>query len=452
MKILLLGLLISAGALAQKNDLTHRPRSFMASGSKAVFVDFIEAKYQLNFDASTRNATAVATIKFDMPEAGKPIFDSVEDPRSIILNGENVSDRETKTPSRETRVRVINKELPVGSHVAVITVPIKTLVEWRDGGVRSAFWISDLSERRFLERYLPANLEYDQYKITMSVSFTGAKTKQKIYTNGELKDQGNNTFSIAYPDYYNATSIFFHTLPEGATEEVTFSLKSVEGRDVPVVIYILRPMLDGKTQLESLKNLTTQIFHELEGDYGAWPHPSVLIYNAGKGGMEYSGATITSISALGHELFHSYFARGMMPANGNSGWLDEALASWRDKGYRSQDELVGTSRMSAWPYYTRTTDASAYTFGEQFMSYMDGKFRAQGGLKPFMRHILEKRLFSPLFVEDFIQEMGSFYGTSVEEDFKKYTFGTKNSFNKDNKKIEHPVHQKMSLEELKSIL
>lgn len=451
MKFFLLGLIISTGVLAEKNDLTHRPRSFLVSGGKAVFVDFIEANYKISYHVKNRSAQVVATIKFNTPEAGRPIFDSVEDPSSITLNGEAVYANEIKTPSRETKVRVINKELSVGSHTAVISVPLKTLLDWRDGGVKSAFWISDLSERRFLERYLPANLEYDQVKMSFEVEFLGNKTKQKIYTNGVVEDKGNNTFNVSYPEYYNAASIFFHTMPEGTSDEMLFSLKSVDGREVPIVIYVAKPALKGTTSLETLRSLTTQIFHELEGDYGAWPHPSMVIYNAGQGGMEYHGATMTSASALGHELFHSYFARGMMPANGNSGWLDEALASWRDKGYQTLNELLGTSRMSNQAYYTRTTDYSAYTFGERFMSLMDGRFKAKGGLKPFMRHILEKRLFAPLFVEEFIKEMSDFYGESVEEDFRKYTFGTKNSFQKSLSE-EHPVHQKMSIEELQKHL
>lgn len=449
MKFFILGLLISTAALAEKNDLTHRPRAFLVSGGKAVFVDFIEANYKLLYNVKSRSATVAATIKFDAPEAGFPVFDVVEDPISVVLNGEVVRARETKTPSKETKVRVVGKEVAIGSHTLVVTVPLKTLLEWRDGGVKSAFWISDLTERKFLERYLPSNLEYDQYKMNFEVVFDGAKTKQKIYTNGKVTDLGNNSFSVAYPPHYNASSIFYHTVPEGSFSETEFTLKSVDGRDVPVLIYV------DKTQaasLETMKARTTEIFHELEGDYGAWPHPDVLIYNAGRGGMEYHGATITSESALGHELFHSYFARGMMPANGNSGWLDEALASWRDKGYQTITELQGTSRMSNWGYYNRTTDASAYTFGAKFMSLMDGKFKAQGGLKPFMRYILEKRLFAPLFVEEFIKEMGDFYGESVEEDFKKFTFGTKNSFQKSKTTTLHPVHQKMSLEELQKLL
>ncbi|MFP5385642.1 MAG: hypothetical protein ACLGHN_06150 [Bacteriovoracia bacterium] len=455
MKYFLLGLLLSGLALAQKNDLVHRPKSFSTAKGKAVFVDFITADYDISYNSALKSSSVTATIKFNAPESGHPIFDSVEAPLSIKLNGKEVTATETRTPSSETTVRVVDEAISSGSHTLVIQVPLKALVDYTSEGIKSAFWTSDLSERNFLERYMPANLEYDQVKMTFSVSFEGGKNKQKIYTNGVVraaKKAGKSVYKITYPSYFNASSIFFHTVPEGATNELEFSLRSVDGRNVPVVVYTSKSMWGGGASLDRLKTLTTEIFHELEGDYGAWPHPTLVIYNAGSGGMEYCGATMTSTSALGHELFHSYFARGVMPANGNSGWLDEALASWRDSGYQTLDTLSGRSMMSAHPYYTRTTDRAAYSFGERFMRLMDGKLKSKGGLKPFMRYMVEKRALAPLFVEEFIKEMSEFYGVSVEEDFKKYTYGTSNTFSTDLKSHDHKIHRKMTIQELQNYL
>lgn len=108
--------------------------------------------------------------------------------------------------------------------------------------------------------------------------------------------------------------------------------------------------------------------------------------------------------------------------------------------------------MSAHPYYTRATDSSAYSFGERFMSYMDGKLKEKGGLKPFMRYMVDQKIFAPIFVEEFIKEMSAFYGVSVEEDFKKYTFGNVNRFSESLKSGNSHIHRKMSLEELKNYL
>jgi hypothetical protein len=433
--------------------MNHRPKSFDTPQGRAVFVDFLTADYDIVYNLNQKKASITATIKFYAPEAGFPVFDSFETPSLIALNEEGVEASLVSTPDKETTVRVMNKAIAVGEHVAIITVPLTSLVEFSIKGVKSAFWTSDLAERQFLERYMPANLEFDQVKMTFSVSFVGGQGNQKIYTNGIVSEnKRENSFKITYPDYYNSSAIFFHTVPEGSTNELRFTLKSIDGREIPSVVYIAKTIFGGSGTLEKLKKLTTEVFNELESDYGAWPHPTIVIYNAGAGGMEYCGATMTSISALGHELFHFYFARGVMPANGNAGWLDEALASWRDDGYPTLSTLSGSSMMSSHPYYTRTTDRAAYTFGARFMSFMDGKLKSNGGLKPFMRDMVDKKMFAPFFVEEFIKGMSDFYGVSVEEDFKQYTFGKTNNFTTNQKSHSHLMHQKMSLEELKAHL
>lgn len=447
MKLLIAFSLFASLAMATDNDRIHTPRSFSVAGGKAVFADFTEAVYNITYDLNAQKASVVAEIKLETRESGFPIFDSVQAPSSVLLDGVAVTAVETKTPSRETTLRFVNKLTSPGAHTLKIEVPLTTLVKFSATGVSSAFWTSDLDERQFLERYMPANFEFDQVKMTFNVNFIGAKTKQVIYTNGTMTETKSNVFKISYPSYYTASSIFFHAVPQGTVTELRFSLKSIDGRNIPSVVYFSPSTFGGS--LERLKNKTTEVFHELESDYGPFPHPSITVLQAGSGGMEYCGATMTDFSALGHELFHSYFARGVMPANGNSGWLDEALASWRDDGYQTLDTLSGSTGMSSHAYYTRTTDTAAYSFGERFMSYLDGKTKAKGGLKPFMRYMVDKKTFAPLFVEEFIKEMNNFYGISVDEDFKRYTF-SKNSFAPTTKSSH--VHKKMSVEEMAKFL
>lgn len=440
------------GAFAK--HASFRPESFGYQQSKAIFVDYQTAHYKIQYDLEAKSAWVEAEMIFITSEAGYPIFDSVEVPSLVKLNGIEVTSNLTSTPSKETTLRVVDKIVSPGKHKLEIFVPLKALVEFKDGGVKSAFWTSDLSERNFLERYLPASFEYDQVKMSFDVLFLGFRSRQKVFTNGlvnESKVVNKTIYKITYPSYFNSSSVYFHTVPEGSVAETSFSLKSIDGREIPVVIYLPQSIFGNSSRtLETLKNSTTSIFHELEGDYGAWPHSSLIIYNAGAGGMEYCGATMTSTSALGHELFHSYFARGVMPANGNAGWLDEALASWRDGGYKTLSILSGSSRMSAHPYYTRTTDRAAYSFGERFMSYLDGKLKSQGGLKPFMRFLVDTKIFKPMVIEEFIGLMSAFYGTSMDAEFKKFTYGEKDM---DFKHFDsHPVHHKMTLEELKNYL
>jgi len=449
MKLLLASLMFASLAMAGENDKLHTPKSFNVSGGKAVFADFTEATYNINYDLNLKKASVKAEIKLETSEAGFPIFDSVAVPTSVVFDGAVVSSTEARTPNGETTLRLVNKLAEAGSHTLTVEVPLATLVEFSDMGVKSAFWTSDLDERKFLERYMPANFEFDQVKMNFIVKFIGAKTKQMIYTNGVVTVSEANTFKIAYPSYYTASSIFFHAVPQGATTEQRFTLKSIDGREIPAVVYFSKS--SWSASVDKLKAKATEVFHELESDYGPFPHPSLTVLQAGMGGMEYCGATMTDFSALGHELFHSYFARGVMPANGNAGWVDEALASWRDDGYQTITTLSGSSGMSSHAYYTRITDQAAYSFGERFMSFLDGKLETKGGLKPFMRHMVDKKVFSPFFVEEFIKEMSDFYVVSVEEDFKKYTFDSQAVVAPVLKANSH-IHRKMTIEEMKNYL
>ena len=449
MKFIIISALMAGFAFAGNNDLTHRPKSFTARSGKAVFADFIEANYTINYDITNKSASARAEMTVNVVEEGFVVFDSVQDPTSITLDGKAITATLQKTPNNETTVRVLDASASVGTHRLVIEVPVKELVEFTaDGGVKSAFWTSDLDERNFLELYLPASFEYDQVKMSFEVNFIGGKKQQVIYTNGIVKEKSRSAYSISYPKHFNVSSIFFHTVPQGETNESRGTFRSIDGREIPVVVYNKSSSWTGTAGMDRLKAKALDVFNELEKDYGAWPHAQLIVYNAGMGGMEYCGATMTDSGALGHEMFHSYFARGMMPANGNSGWIDEALASWRDNGYPRSTSLSGGSSMSSHPYYTRITDQAAYSFGARFMAYLDGKLAEKGGLKPFMRHFHDNRIFSPIFVEEFAKELSDFNGVDVTADFRKYTYGGKSS----EKSGSHPVHRKMSLKELRNHL
>ncbi|NDG85009.1 MAG: hypothetical protein EBX52_08240, partial [Proteobacteria bacterium] len=265
-----------------------------------------------------------------------------------------------------------------------------------------------------------------------------------LYTNGTVRALDSGVYAIDFPPHFTASSIFFHTVPKGSTTERRFELKSINGRTLPVLLYTGSGYEAG---LDALEQKVRRVIPELEGDYGPFPHPAILVYKAGAGGMEYCGATMTDTSSVEHELFHSYYARGVMPANGNSGWLDEALASWRDNAYPTLQSLSGSSIMSAHPEYTRITDQAAYSFGARFMAYLDGKTRSKGGLKPFLKFMVATRTFKPLFVEEFIAEMSRFYQSSFMPDFKQYTYGQSSLAPFANRELPAP-HRKMSLGEL----
>ncbi len=420
--------------------------SFQSNNKKLVFVDFKTANYEIKYDLNSQIALVKSTMTFEQTEAGFPVFDAKQSPNSISINGKLTSATEVSTPQNETRVRVINQLLEPGIHEVVIESEIVEGIDWDSQGVSNAFWTSDLEDRAFLEAYIPASFEYDQVKMIFDIEFVGAKANQKIYANGNVTQINSSQYSIEFPEYFNSSSVFYHIVPSSKMQEVRFTYKSIDGRNIPCVIY----NKDGGS-LNNLKSKTLSVLTELEKDYGSFPHSTVTIYNAGWGGMEYHGATMTDAWALAHELTHSYFARGMMPANGNSGWMDEALASWRDNGYPNQDSVSNVNtRMASHPMYTRMTDKDAYGKGATFMAHLNTKFLDVGGLKPFLKHVIATKLFEPITTEEFISMLNEFYQTDLTPLFRRHIYASKAQDSK--KSHYHPYHQKMSLKELKKYL
>jgi hypothetical protein len=429
-------------------NITHAPSNFSSSEGFAVFTDFQEATYNITYDSASKSVKAISKITFTTTEIGMPIFDLLENPTLIILDGEKVQNKMIQSPDGDTKFRLILKSLKPGLHSVEISSPITAGIKFLEDGVSSAFWFSDLDDRSYLETYLPANYEYDQYKIIFNLDFKNS-IKQRIYSNGKVSKLSDSQFSIEFPNTYTSSSVYFHTSPVGRFSELTFNFHSIDGRDIPAVVYSLK-----KSGLEDFKKQTLLTLKTLESQYGAFLHQSVTIFDPGTvggGGMEYCGATATSLWALNHELTHSYFARGgFMPANGNSGWIDEAITTWSDEGSKSKSELGSmTSNMAGHSEWRRFTDDNAYTKGRDLMANLHYKFQANGGLKSFLNQLIQNNSFKPMTTEEFILQISNFYSEDLTPLFKKHVYSTKR--NKTAKNT-NQYHMKLSVKEMESFL
>jgi len=418
----------SAFAQSSPSDQNHLPPSFSYHDAQAVFADFQTADYDITYDVTHQKASAQATIVFDTIEAGYPIFDSVETPSALTLDGQSVSQELIATPSQETQVRVLSTEIAPGRHALTVTLPITRSVTFDDQGVESEFWTTDLTDRGYLERYLPANFIFDRVAMTFHVHLIGSlfhssldSSSQVIYTNGSIEAQDAQNATITYPPYFNATAIFFHLVEARSVEALPFTYHSINGRAVPSVVYRPRPSHpDG--HLAEIRDAMIADLSAMEQNFGPFLHPSLTGYIAGSGGMEYCGAFTASESAVNHELYHSYAARGIMPADGNAGWIDEALAVWWTSGMPSNKRMSGSSHMASHPIYTRTTDEDAYGYGMRFFAYLNWLLKDQGGLKPFLTDYYAHHAFTPYTTREFSAAMSAYYSTDLEPVFQKYVY------------------------------
>ncbi|MBX9767088.1 MAG: hypothetical protein K2X47_07450 [Bdellovibrionales bacterium] len=397
-----------------------RPKDFVDSkGNKITFVDFQEVQHQILYNVTKQTAEFVTTISFVSSAEGAPVFDLVEEPLALELDGQKATQVLMDSPDKSTKFRVVALNIKPGKHILKVAGLIKKNVEFSAEGVKSGFWMTDLSDRGYTERYLPTNLEYDQFATKIDAVISGSQKKHVLFTNGKfLSSRRSNSFSIVFPEKFTTSSLFFHLGPEDAYETQSAVFVSKTGRAVPVGVYKQK---GSSESLDAFMKRAQAALKELEETYGPYLHPTVVIYAAGSGGMEYCGATITSLSALSHELGHSWFARGVMPSNGNAGWMDEAITSWRDGGYKKVPSISGNRPMADHGEYNRTTDDSAYGFGASFIGHLHAQVP---NFIDFMRHLFLKKNFSPLTTEDFANELSTFTGKDFTALFKKHVYRT----------------------------
>ncbi len=448
MKWIIIGLLISTQLYA---NIQKAPKNFDYKNGKAIFVDFKSVESLITYELDNEKATAVTNIIFENTQEGYPIFDLKGVVLEIEINGKKVSTSLVEDPTSVTKYQVVSQRLKIGEHRLTVINEITENISFDKSSVQSAFWMSDLGDRKYLEKYIPSNIEYDQFTLSLDIRVVKANKKEakdhEVFANGKITKLAKNHFRIVYPNYFTTSSVYYHLSKKDKFKKLNFQYTS-KLSDFPVVIYSRTSW-----SLNKAKQKTIEVLNELESKYGKWAHPSLTIYQAGSGGMEYSGATITSMMALGHEITHSYFARGVMPIDGNSGWIDEAIASWRDEGEKTLSSPgFNSTNISGHSPYKRYTDTRAYYEGADFMAYLNYRLKNHGGLKNFLANLYKKYVHSNISTEIFITELENYSGEDFKFDFDRYIFGKYKSIKLHSHKKENPYHPILSKEELLNLL
>lgn len=447
-KLLPLALFVSGTALA---NFHLAPPDFEVNGGMAVFVDMKTAEYNITYDLNEKVAKVKSKIVFENRTEGFPIFDLVPNPTNVKIDGAPLKTVQRKDPYG-SKMRTLNMTIGKGTHVLEMENEITRNVSFSDSesfpSVRSAFWIRDLKDRMFLEQYIPSNYEYDQLQMTFNVEIKGAKKPSyDFFVNGEISQTSPNTWKIVYPEYFTVSSLYYHMTPKGSLRKAEAMYKSISGREFKITAYT-----DWYLKTSKFLKYAQEVMAELEADYGPWGHPNFITYGTlPGGGMEHSGAAQTSLGALDHEMLHSYFAKGVMPGRGDDGWIDEAIASWRDYGYlRLPDVSFTGSDLGNHSPYKRNTDDRCYELGRSFMAYLDYRLQNVGGLKAFLRGYFAAYKHTVITTQHFKNNLEFFSGQNFDHEFETLIWGTNakdamtSGFN--------PKHLPMTEKQLKDML
>ena len=426
------------------NDLAYAPPSFTdKNGRKVIFVDFTDARYRLEFDARTPAAAAFSEITFSCDAEGHPAISLSQRVISASLDRQGVTLEDPECPDKKGLFKILSRPVSPGTHVLAVESeldregPYGPPVKWRSDstGVECIFNMSDreLETGGYLEAFLPSNYNFDHFRMSLSVTIRNAGTTHWVYSNGAVRNVSSREeehWQIEFPSFFTSACPWFHLAPSPEFLWLKDTFASSDGRIVPIVVYTNSEWQGEDIDLECFMLTTKTILHALESDFGPFPHGSVTVFareGVKPSGMEYAGAVATEMGALRHELDHSYFARSIMPADGNAGWIDEAIATWGDLGYlpRKRKPRKGVN-MGARSPYVRTTSQASYGLGSQFLAHLDHVLRErrgpQRGLKPFLREYARKKRHQSVTAREFQALLEDYHGESLQELFDAYVY------------------------------
>ena len=167
---------------------------------------------------------------------------------------------------------------------------------------------------------------------------------------------------------------------------------------------------------------------ELRTTVGPFPMPrglGVALTQSG-GGMEYYGATTTSLRALRHEVFHMYYGCSTVARTYRDSWWDEAIDMWYElsadptyapvaEGFRS-DIVSGRSAVAV------GFDRRAYDEGARIVQAVAMELGGRDRMVRFLRDLHGRRSFDPFTTWDLADEIQAWSGSDVHERFRLWLY------------------------------
>jgi len=364
----------------------NAPDPVLIAGSLSVPIDIESVSAVVVCDTAAAAATVQATMEFRTSDAGRPLFDLRQSIDSAELDGTAISVSDlahvTLNGNSYDRMRRIERNLPANSaHTLNLSYTLATPssqgaqpLVWHSSprGLRWDFWFSDLFAGRYLEMWLPSNLVYDEFALSVELELQAAQNVHTVITNANMTVLGAHHWLLSWPATTSAFSPLLVLEPSSALESVSPTVTVPGIGTMTLELHRQTSVPTSMVQLQSALIAKLTDFASNVGAYGHGQRFTVLLWNDPSRSMEYSGATTTRFQALGHEVFHSWYARGVKPARQCDSWLDEAWTVWlADEGgtqvspFSSSDPPVTLRYADQW---RRDTPGAAYGSGSRFFA------------------------------------------------------------------------------------
>jgi hypothetical protein len=365
-------------------DFGHAPAPTEVDGNTVVPLHVVAVHARVALDARRAVATVKAVMDYVVgPAGGHPFFDLRQPLQRCWLDGHEVPPADlaarrigpatvrvigvTQRARSRHRLRVSYR---LGAPRADLGGSYPPVLAWSPGGrVRWSLGSADLYAGRYLEAWLPSNLPFDHFPLRVDLAVTGTAVLHALVSNGDVRAIGLNRWSIRFPSWYTTMSPLIELHAADSIQSVSASTRLPRSRR-PITVEVVK-FVPAPENLTWALSRVTELLRRYEARYGDFTGRKFvcLLHGAG-GGMEYAHATTTAPSAMAHELFHSWFARGVTPAAQADGWWDEGLSRFHERGatpvpFAFDDEPV---ELCSRDPFQRVTPVISYAAGSRFFA------------------------------------------------------------------------------------
>jgi hypothetical protein len=421
-------------------DFDHAPPPVRAGNHLVAPADFTSLTGSVRFDVAAEVAEVTAAVEFSLlAHAGWPAFDLRQDVAAASFDGARLAPDALAHwdlgAGYGARMRAVEVRCDAGSrHHLELRYELGTPqaegalgVDWVAEGVRWDLWMSDLEPGRYLEMWFPANLCHDRMSVQLVVEVVGAERPHVLLTNGTVDERcAGRHWLVRYPGSFTSLSPMLVLSP---ADELGLRNATVSagGRQVTVTVGGQREVTD----LDAAAADASAWLSYFSARYGRWAHGGrflAMLWGAPRG-MEYDAAATASPPALEHEVFHSWFGRGVKPARASDGWMDEAMATWATAraGGRYGEEELGLDEEPALlcpPHpWSRHTPREAYSAGSRLLAGLAHLAGGAGALRSALAEWHGSYAGKLASTEDLARHMTSWCGRDLAPWWDRYVYG-----------------------------
>jgi hypothetical protein len=426
--------------------LLFAPPAAVVRNRRIIAPDVERVDAILRFDVRAAEAIGEARIEFTAGDGdGLAALDLRQSLEWARLDGKPI-DTSDFAPTdvgagTGTEVRVLDIAIEAGSpHVLEVGYRLATPqatgaepIGWTEGGLSFDFWMSDLEPGRYLEMWVPAPLIHDRFTLTVDIELLGHERPHTLLANatGVDAEPGGGRWTVSYPGHFTALSPMLVLAPSDHIE-LRRSAVGLPGGDRPLAVVTARHA-DSQADLDASQADIHAWLTYLAARYGRWSHGDTFwaFIWASSRGMEYDGATTASVTALEHEVFHSWFGRGVKPARAADGWIDEAWTTWatshRPDRPRFAAEPLGLEEPPVELYpthpWSRHTPVAAYTEGARLFAGLADLFGGAERLRAAMAEWYQVNAGQFVTTDGLAAHLGSWSGMDISPWWSRYVHG-----------------------------